>query len=874
MKRKKGENFLNNPVKLACIVLLLDIFIFALYIRIFLPYHSVFSALPGVVRFGGNDPWYHMHLVKSMIYGGYFPQRQAFDAYTFFPSGSYLHFGALQTLIVASVSLIAGRILEGGLPSPYLIDTIGAYYPAILGALTIFPVYIIGKEVFGGDVRVGILSAVLIAIMPGQFLGRSLLGFTDHHIGETLFSTATIAFMILAIKSGRGVLFKDMWEGNYEKIKPLLWYSVMAGIVYGCYLLTWPYATLLILIIMLFAFIEYIADHIKDRSTDYLGIMGVCMFIPSLIMILIYTKPQLGFATGHYSLFPPTMVCVGILSFIIMGVLSSAMKKKEINRYYYPIALVVITLVSLVGIILASPQFANIIFSSSGTIYRTGGATTIGESLPLFATGLNAAYYNFAFGFFIAPITFVALFYMLSKKWEPEKTLCLVWCLVFFGLTLAQNRFAYYYATNIAIMTGFVAWKALEAGGFKVEAFGRGKIKGRGKSITMKDIYIHWIKGYCTLKHLVVAGLVFGFIFYPPALAPNVGSMLVARGGSGAIGYDWYTSMDWMVNNTTSPGFEYYTRYEEPQGEGNNNWYYNKSFYPESAYGVMSWWDYGHWIEIIGHRIPNSNPFQHGVGNLQCNTSACPWRGSPESPGFINVNLRPGAAPFFVEKNETKANEILDVLGSKYVVTDIEMASVKFYAMAMWAHTNISYIFDHYYISVRAEDTIQRIQTTNYFRTMTGKLHLLDGSNYEYENIFIPALKHHRLVYESESIRSFSTPDITKGADYSYVKIFEYVEGANVLVYVPENVVSAVISLNLTTNVGRDFKYVQNTTADEFGVFNFTVPYSTGNPLPNGTQFEIVATDGYIVTAGDFNGTINVSENQVMKGGTTHLFLV
>ncbi|GAI14766.1 unnamed protein product, partial [marine sediment metagenome] len=42
-----------------------------------------------------------------------------------------------------------------------------------------------------------------------------------------------------------------------------------------------------------------------------------------------------------------------------------------------------------------------------------------------------------------------------------------------------------------------------------------------------------------------------------------------------------------------------------PQGQ--------KYEYPESSYSVMSWWDYGHWITRIAHRIPISNPFQQGA---------------------------------------------------------------------------------------------------------------------------------------------------------------------------------------------------------------------------------------------------------------------
>ncbi|GAI16774.1 unnamed protein product, partial [marine sediment metagenome] len=60
-----------------------------------------------------------------------------------------------------------------GSPSPHTIDAVGAYVPAILGTLTIIPVYFIGKELFNR--WVGILAAALVAILPGEFLNRSLV---------------------------------------------------------------------------------------------------------------------------------------------------------------------------------------------------------------------------------------------------------------------------------------------------------------------------------------------------------------------------------------------------------------------------------------------------------------------------------------------------------------------------------------------------------------------------------------------------------------------------------------------------------------------------------------------------------------------------
>jgi len=56
----------------------------------------------------------------------------------------------------------------------YTIDTIGAFFPAVMGALIVFPVYFIGKELI--NEKAGLIGAFMIAILPGQFLSRSVLG--------------------------------------------------------------------------------------------------------------------------------------------------------------------------------------------------------------------------------------------------------------------------------------------------------------------------------------------------------------------------------------------------------------------------------------------------------------------------------------------------------------------------------------------------------------------------------------------------------------------------------------------------------------------------------------------------------------------------
>jgi len=96
--------------------------------------------------------------------------------------------------------LLSGTIWVIGLGSPtqHTIDTVGVYFPAVLGALTVIPVYFLGKVMFGE--LAGIIGASLIVILPGEWFGRSSLGFTDHHVLEVLLTTTALMFLVMAIK--------------------------------------------------------------------------------------------------------------------------------------------------------------------------------------------------------------------------------------------------------------------------------------------------------------------------------------------------------------------------------------------------------------------------------------------------------------------------------------------------------------------------------------------------------------------------------------------------------------------------------------------------------------------------------------------------
>jgi dolichyl-diphosphooligosaccharide--protein glycosyltransferase len=258
-----------------------------------------------------------------------------------------------------------------------------------------------------------------------------------------------------------------------------------------------------------------------------------------------------------------------------------------------------------------------------------------------------------------------------------------------------------------------------------------------------------------------------------------------------------------------------------------------------------------------------------------------------------------------MSQSEATTNTIADNQGTRYVMTDIEMDTGKFWAMATWYNSSVGqnpYQPTFFIPTDPANPTSFQpatMYTGDYFMTMISRLHNFDGSltpagqvyYIEYTTtlgpgpypvifnamtlnateayakavqynsqaasgfqaavvspvviqptVTVPALNHYRLVHESPSNVFGQAP-----VDLKYVKIFEYVPGA----YIKGE---GIIELPVVTNTGRQFVWQ---AASENG--EFIVPYSTeGNP------YEVKATGKYrIVNTGR---EISVGEDAIMNG--------
>ncbi len=169
----------------------------SLYLRIVPPFDHVFAG--EWIKFISYDAYYHMEQVDKLAPGFW-------NSIKNFNNSTYAEMTFFHWLLSAVI-----WVVSWGSPTQQSIDTIAVYFPVVLGALTIIPVYFIGKVMFGR--MIGIIAAGLIAILPGEWLGRSSLGFTDHHVLEVLLSTMAIMFLVMAIK-GKNKGYRIIFGGK------------------------------------------------------------------------------------------------------------------------------------------------------------------------------------------------------------------------------------------------------------------------------------------------------------------------------------------------------------------------------------------------------------------------------------------------------------------------------------------------------------------------------------------------------------------------------------------------------------------------------------------------------------------------------------
>jgi len=387
---REKENRFVAPVLLSVLI------VGAFLLRVVGQWDRVFVG--GNVWFRGVDPWYHMRLVDNMVVN--FPVPMTWDMYAAYPSGNAVGFYPLLAWIVCGISKLG-----------FNYEVVGAIIPPILGALVLIPVYFIGKELF--NKWVGLLAALLVAILPGELFHRSLLGFTDHHVLETLLMFTTILFLILAHK--------------YNK----LGYVVAAGISLGLYMLNWHGAAFFLLILGIWYAVEF--TILRNRELSKI----VC------ITALTASAVSMPYLIGAFDAWKNIVgLCLLIIMPVLFEIVAIFLKGKT---FTYLVASVAATIVVLLCLpFYGEPFWGFYVLDIRAAFWGFG--THISEAEPL---SLSVAFSNYGIAIFL----FIGgLYYLIRRR---ISILFIVVAAVLLLATIGQRRWGYYFTVPVALLASY-----------------------------------------------------------------------------------------------------------------------------------------------------------------------------------------------------------------------------------------------------------------------------------------------------------------------------------------------------------------------------------------------------------------------------------
>lgn len=807
----------SKKIKLG-ITSLLIVFLTAFLIRM-LSYASLTA--DGGITFTGYDEFYHMRRILYMVSN--FPNSLNFDTYINYPYGFEVGWPPFFDLLGALLAIILG----GGQPDTHTIEFAGALLPVLLGILTIIPVYVVASAIF--DRRTALVGVFAFAVLPAHvYISR--FGTVDHHVAEVLLSTIAYALFILALKTAEENKLSLNSLKNVSSDKNLirsLTLSAVSGLFFSLLIYTWVGAPAFISFIALYALVQTTLDLKKGRESDYVFICSATTLFATFLFAIPLSAGEVrqGFEMSamYLSWFQAVYVLIMLVGVSLLWGFSAYVSKKDMDWRYYPGALILVFISGLVFLRIFSVEYYA--FIAEGLRFFSGKGeyiSTIAEAVPLFLTGQGKFTFSAVLGSFgLTFLTAIAGLFLFTlelknEKSKPEGVFFLLWTLFYAYLALSQRRFSYLFAVNVSILTSYIFWTMIDSLNFEEEVKKLIKPKKEaqidlepvlhtGKKSPLKAKSKSKTRNMWESKSKISEPdyfkLISGVALTAVIFVPSIWICAIYATDGVSVGPGWQDSLEWLEAST--PETSYYLEPSET---------------PE--YGVLSWWDYGNWIVYIGKRPAISNNFQTGVGD---------------------------SASFFITDSEEEAKTIVEKLNVKYVITDTLMAEGKFSSIAEIAGKETG---DYYEVETVRESTGLRTIATpkqSLLQTQVYKLHKLDGTS----------LSNFRLVHESaiDSTENESSKENT-------VKVFEYIKGATLSGTVsPNETVMATLEVN--SNTGRKFVYQKGDVADENGLFEITVPYSTES-----TGNEVHSTSAYSLTAGE-NSTVSevqVTENDVLNG--------
>jgi dolichyl-diphosphooligosaccharide--protein glycosyltransferase len=562
--------------KYAPIILLLGIFVTALWLRSFPARWGELQAL---------DPFFFYRLGTEAMNNGW---ELGIDEMRYHPTGvdtatfHYLLPIYLPAFIYTALTLI-------GINMHYLHFAI--MWPAVLGALAVIPMYLLGKELFHSR-KAGLFAAFFLATVPA-FLTRTSAGFFEKEPIAGVFIISSVYFFVRAFKKGSWI--SGILAGVSLAITSLAWGGVQyIYTLYGGFLL-FIFAANALVVVLDYVFSGF--GELLKTLEKFMDINMIKAYVP-LILIGVMVQQPLS------RKIPLDSIAI-ILSLVAMGVLlvkygagRFSLVKKDYLPYVVPAVLVLLVVGTLVGAMF-NDTLATRVASFTGylTFSKSIVGSTVAENAPGnwdniasttgtgFATAVVPQLGSLASYLSVWVFMFLGLGLLVYRFFKTRD-----WFMIFPFIWLASGIFSVFYYVRLIFLVGPAA--ALVAGFFAAWIVDRGlKFNAVEKIRNMATI-----RGRANIIHIlavVFVALVVTVNFssayaYSLNLGPSIcfprfnsdnpfdvqPCITIDENGEEILSPNqpWYEAFDFLANQT------------------------------EEGSSVLSWWDFGYWFQARGER--------------------------------------------------------------------------------------------------------------------------------------------------------------------------------------------------------------------------------------------------------------------------------
>jgi len=854
----------------------------------------------GEVFFGGNDPWYHLRQVEYTV--RHWPETMPFEVWTNYPTGtSVSQFGTIYDQVVATAALIIGL----GNPSHETVKLTLLFAPAVIGTATLIPAYYLGKRL-GKNRFSGIVAAVIVTLSSGILLIRSLAGFPDHHVAEGFTQACAALAVVVALQVANQE--KPVWELVLDRdvagLRRPVGYAVLAGFATAVTMWVWPPGMFFLGILGLYVTFQAVLDHLKGRSPEHVLIVVAVLFVVTAILMLLPLE-RLDVAPVKFSIIQPGLALMGAFWCAALAGISRIWDERSYPKWTYPVVAFGTIIVGIAALYLITPRYFGLfqnqivrLFGRVIGVEPSGAAATVAEvsSLPKPVETLQQ-WYGFApFIALIGGVLAVARLIVLRKS-RPELLFVVVWLTLVFLAAYSRTRFAIYLTIPIASMAAYAIGTAFQ-------------YLSQAAKEASTDVRPYQLMAVVTVLMLLVVPMAVGV----GGQQSDALSQSDAHSREPISVISWDSSLDWMAENTPDEG--------NYGGAGNTLDYWGEFIstddydYEDGTYGVLSWWDYGHWITTGGERIPVANPFQDSASDAarfllaenetiaEQEVLANMSEGENAQTRYVMVDwqMATGGSKFTAPSSFVDGKQASDYL--RYIQLNRQGQGFYLYKQAYY-ETMVNRLYRYHGSAMDPQPVVTRVPTRQnsqvlqtYESTRAARTAIENSTGAQlggfgpYPSERVPALQHYRLVQVSDRtlnplqashnqlIRFYQ-----QGADLSqlglgyqralqlsernphWTKVFERVHGATIEGQGPANAtVRGSVEMRMP-NANRTFTYYQHAQTNADGEFNMTVPYaSTGaddwGPESGYTNTSVRATGPYQFAAQQFslnNGSAEVA---------------